>query len=163
MFNFCKVRDVKSPCRANSTDAGIDFYVPEWSQEYINELREKNPGLYINKDGIHLATLERVLIPAGIKTLFPDYHALIAFDKSGIASKCGLTLLAKVIDSPYRGEIHINLVNVSKTEQVIKFGQKITQFILVPIDCSVPVEMSVDEYDTFKTTRGAGGFGSSGI
>lgn len=68
-----------------------------------------------------------------------------------------------MIDSPYRGEIHINLVNVSKTEQVIKFGQKITQFILVPIDCSVPVEMSVEEYDTFETTRGAGGFGSSGI
>ena len=163
MFKFCKVRDVKSPNRANPTDAGIDFFVPEWSQEFVNDLREKNPGLYITEDGIFLPPLARVLIPAGIKTLFPDYHALIAFDKSGIASKCGLTLLAKVIDSPYRGELHINLVNVSKAEQVIKFGQKITQFVLIPISCSIPDEMPVDEYERNETSRGSGGFGSTGI
>lgn len=68
-----------------------------------------------------------------------------------------------MIDSPYRGELHINLVNVSKAEQVIKFGQKITQFVLIPISCSIPDEMPVDEYERNETSRGSGGFGSTGI
>jgi len=163
MFKFCKVRNVKSPCRANQTDAGIDFFIPEWSKEFMAELKEKNPGIYITKDGIFLPSLSRILIPAGVKTLFPDNHALIAFDKSGIASKCGLTLLAKVIDQSYRGEIHLNLVNVSKVEQIIKFGQKITQFVLIPIDCSMPEEIEPSEYEKNETDRGSGGFGSTGI
>lgn len=163
MIKICKVRDVKTPSRANSTDAGLDFFVPEYSQKFVDDLWEKNPGLYITKEGIYLPQLNRVLIPSGIKSWFPDGYALVGFDKSGIASKQGLTLLAKVCDSSYMGEIHINLVNVSKTEQIIRFGQKITQFLLLPIDCSIPIEISIEEYENRETARGSGGFGSTGI
>lgn len=74
-----------------------------------------------------------------------------------------MTLLAKVIDTAYTGEVHLSLVNVSKNEQVIKFGQKITQFVLIPISCSMPEEMPVEEYEKRETSRGSGGFGSTGV
>jgi dUTPase len=68
-----------------------------------------------------------------------------------------------VIDTDYLGELHLNLVNVSKNEQTIKYGQKITQFILIPISCSMPEEIGIDEYEKRETSRGSGGFGSTGV
>jgi len=49
-IKFLKVRDVKSPSRANEYDAGIDFYVPEFTKEFIKDLRAKNSYVLCNKD-----------------------------------------------------------------------------------------------------------------
>lgn len=102
-MNFCKIRDVKSPTRANKTDAGIDFYVPEYSEEYSDILALKN----VNKKEIdvdkHFKNIVikpggNLLIPAGVKTILKPRYALIAFNKSGVASKQDLIIGACVVD-----------------------------------------------------------------
>ena len=90
-IKFLKTREVKSPSRANKYDAGIDFYVPEFTPEFIKILEEKNPDLNISKFSIILEPGQRVLIPSGIhcQLASPD-RALVAANKSGVATKYGL-------------------------------------------------------------------------
>ena len=145
-MKFSKVRNVKSPIRANSTDAGIDFFVPD------------------DFESLELNTNDSVLIPSGIKAVIPDGHALIAFNKSGIATKKKLLVGASVVDCGYEGEIHIHLINNGKEKQTINPGDKIIQFICLPINFVTPLEVPLE--DLFKdqnSTRGAGGFGSTGV
>ena len=105
----------------------------------------------------------RVLIPSGIKVKFPKGYCGLLVDKSGVASKVGITLLAKLIDEDYQGEIHFNLVNTS--DMAVKFcpGQKITQMVVMPVSYCQPEEVStIDElYAGEITDRGEGGFGST--
>ena len=87
---------------------------------------------------------------------------MIAFNKSGVALNKGLMVGASVVDSDYQGEIHLHLVNTSAKNVTIEPGEKLTQFLLVPVDHSM-VEV-VDPKDLFDsgTSRGTGGFGSTG-
>lgn len=169
-MKFSKIRNVKSPTRANATDAGIDFFVPKIDDEFFNLIKEKNsePGANVSFDDSKNVVLVhpggRVLIPSGIKTIVPEGFALIAFNKSGIASKFGLVHGACVVDSGYRAEIDLNLINTSKEAVKIKENMKILQFLLLPIDTSLPEEITDEEYSLHtNTTRGTGGFGSTGI
>jgi dUTP pyrophosphatase len=169
-MKFSKTRNVKSPTRANSTDAGIDFFVPKIDDEFFNLIKEKNsdPGANVSFDDSKNVVLVhpggRVLIPSGIKTIVPNGFALVAFNKSGIASKFGLVHGACVVDSGYRAEIDLNLINTSKEAVKIKENMKILQFLLLPIDTSLPEEITDEEYSLYTdTTRGTGGFGSTGI
>lgn len=155
-FFFTKTRPVKSPTRGTAESAGIDFFVPDDFQE-----TEVRPGTSI-------------LIPSGIKCAYPPNHALILFNKSGIATKYKLTSLACVCDSDYQGEIHISLINAGKDPVTISPGMKIAQFILVPISLAEPVEIDSEEglWDRWssmstmrpasESKRGTGGFGSTG-
>ena len=145
-MKFAKIRDVKTPTRGTQGSAGIDFYVPN---DYPNSLRRIEPG-------------DRYFIPSGIKANVPEGYALIAMNKSGVALKKGLMVGACVVDSDYQGEIHLHLVNVSDSFARIEAGEKLVQFLLVPVDhCNV----EVDESELFEeeTTRGSGGFGSTGV
>lgn len=162
-MKICKIREVKTPNRAHYNDAGIDFFVPAWSEEFEQILKEKNNerSIFIDSEKIILPAGERILIPSGIKAIIPENYALIAFDKSGVGSKKGLTLLAKVVDELYRGEIHINLTNVSNKSQIISYNEKIVQFILIPVFYDIVEEIPEDEYNLDKTERGEGGFGST--
>ena len=146
-MKIAKIRDVKTPTRGTQGSAGIDFYVPN---DYPNSLRRVAPG-------------ERFFIPSGIKANVPEGFALIAMNKSGVALKKGLMVGACVVDSDYQGEIHLHLVNTSNNDVTIEAGEKLTQFLLIPVDhCTVSV---VDESELFDTEsdRGAGGFGSTGL
>jgi len=143
-FKFSKVKDVKSPNRANQFDAGIDFFIPNDFSEII-----LNHG-------------ESVLIPSGIKMNIPSGYGLIAHNKSGIASKKNLDVLASVIDETYQGEIHINLINNGNVPQILKAGDKIIQFILTPISYINPIEVKIEELFEEKSNRGENGFGSTG-
>ena len=146
-MKISKIRDVKTPTRGTQGSAGIDFYVPN---DYPNSLRRIEPG-------------DRYFIPSGIKANVPEGYALIAMNKSGVALKKGLMVGACVVDSDYQGEIHLHLVNVSNSFARIEAGEKLVQFLLVPVDhCNVEV---VDESELFEeeTTRGSGGFGSTGV
>jgi dUTP pyrophosphatase len=143
-MRIAKIRDVKTPTRANPTDAGIDFFVP-------NDL-----------DIIRLTPGDSCLIPAGIKVDVPEGHALIAFNKSGVAVKKSLHVGAAVIDVGYQGEVHINLTNVGEYEQVIHPGDKIIQFVLLPLGHFSVAEVAEDELFAAESSRGEGGFGSSG-
>jgi len=141
-----KTREVKTPTRAHSNDAGFDLYIPE---DFLAQVL--NPG-------------QSVLIPSGIKAKVPKGHALIAFNKSGIAAKKNLLVGASVIDESYQGEIHIDLHNVGNTAQVISPGDKIIQLLCIKMNY-VPVQVTESEDELFGETvseRGEGGFGSTG-
>lgn len=172
-LKYCKVRKVKTLNRANIGDAGIDFYVPEdLTKEVmidkIHNVTRSDIEMHCNADGFVeefvLRPHQCVLIPSGIHVRVPEGHALIFFNKSGVAAKRCLTVGSCVVDYPYQGECHIHLINTGECTQVIKAGEKIVQGIILPINFANTEEVnSLDElYKDFESTRGAGGFGSSG-
>lgn len=144
-MKILKIRDVKTPSRGTTKSAGIDFFVPNdfpittiWPQSDI-------------------------LIPSGIKVQVPKNKALIAFNKSGVATKMGLTIGACVIDEDYQGEIHLHLINASAFNVTIQPGDKIAQFILLDMDYDGVEEVyTLGQLFTEESERGEGGFGSTG-
>jgi dUTPase len=96
-IKFLKTRDVKSPTRAHQNDAGIDFYVPEFTPEFVDLLKQKNPDINISDFSIILEPGQRILIPSGIYCQMEDKNrCLIAANKSGVATKMGLIVGACV-------------------------------------------------------------------
>ena len=169
-IKFLKVRDVKSPERGTAEAAGIDFYVPNYDPEFIVDLLDKNRFIQYddnyaeNTIDIVLRPGERVLIPSGIKTWMEPGTALIAANKSGVASKKGLIFGAQVVDSDYTGEVHINVINTSNNDVKISSGDKLIQFIHTPVLLSRVEEVSEAEFKALheSSARGEGGFGSTG-
>lgn len=166
MVKFLKIRDVKTPQR-DLGNAGIDTFVPEFSEQYLADLKAKNPNIDISENGINLGPQESVNIPTGLKTSFSNNIALEAANKSGVATKKKLFVGASVVDASYQGEIHAHLVNVGNELQHINFGEKIVQWLPRLIDIEqheVYENISEEEfYNGVKTSRGEGGFGSTGI
>jgi len=176
MFNqmtplyFTKVRNVKSPTRGTERSAGIDFYVPEFDERFVSDLKSKNGPIIFEYDGekpipdIALYPRKRILIPSGIHVKIHHKFALIGHNKSGVASKKGLDILANVVDEDYQGEIHLNVVNTGDDIVYIIPNEKLVQFILTPV-----LYAKLQEVDTLEglypqqTERGAGGFGSTGV
>ena len=103
----------------------------------------------------------RVVVPSGIAIALPsaEYVALL-FARSGLAAKGGVCLAngVGVIDSDYRGEIGVALLNTSAKDYTILPGDRIAQLMVVPV--VQPTVELVEELD--ETDRGAGGFGSTG-
>ena len=170
-MKFCKVRKVKSPTRAHSTDAGIDFFVPEDLTKSVIDQKTEMTGssviLSVEDGVVKSMTLEprqSVLIPSGIKVKVPDGYMLQFNNKSGIASKKGLVVGASVVDVGYEGECHLDLHNISNKSQTINAGDKIVQGILVPVGFHVPEEVKDEQelYGDSTSERGESGFGSSG-
>ena len=129
-LSYSKVLDVKSPARANPGDAGIDFFVPEYNQDFFDQLTDKNKNnkvvIEINdlaqECNIIVGAQSSVLIPSGIKLNVPEGWALVAFAKSGVAVKKNLIPGACVVDHGYQGQLHISLINTSNVLQKISFG-----------------------------------------
>ncbi len=142
-MKISKVRNVKTPQRGTPESAGIDFFVPD--------------GIIAN-----LSPGQSCLIPSGIKANVPTGYALVAFNKSGVAVKKQLYAGACVVDEDYQGEIHINLTNVGNNSVEINSGEKIIQFILLPVFYDIIEEVSVENLYEEETARGEGGFGSTG-
>ena len=166
MVKFLKIRDVKDPQR-DSGNAGVDVFIPNFSESFMEDLKAKNPGIDITDLRILLRTQESINIPTGLKTKFADNIALEAANKSGVATKRKFLVGASVVDSSYQGEIHAHVINVGKEDQVIKYGEKIVQFIPRFIDID-PIQVcegiSPEEfYEGEVTKRGEGGFGSTGL
>jgi dUTP pyrophosphatase len=167
---FLKVRDVKSPLRGTPEAAGIDFFVPNYNDQFEKDFVDKNPAIRyeVNNENagmkMWLAPGERVLIPSGIHTWMEPGTALIAANKSGVATKKGLIFGAQVVDSDYAGEVHISVINTSKYDIYIETGDKLIQFIHTPVLLSSIDEVDKASYDFLhdKSQRGAGGFGSTG-
>ena len=177
-IQFTKIRDVKSPNRANLNDAGMDFYIPNYSEEFSNDLKAKNTAnnlQYIldGEDGenpnytlrIIIPAGEQINIPSGIKVNILDKNTYLeANNKSGIASKYHLVVGASVVDADYQGEVHLNLINTGNTDIEVFSGMKIVQFIHKYYIHTDLEEISIDEYNSLKASdRGFGGFSSSGI
>ena len=172
MIKFLVAGDGIAPKRAQG-DAGFDFYVPKYSDALVDEINKKsNRKVYIvNKDNnedvkIKLYPHEDVLIPTYVYSQFPSNIALVAKNKSGVATKQKLDVGACVVDSSYQGVIHIHVTNVSSEPQFIEFGKKIVQFVPFIIDDSEPevfTDLKPEEFFNNKSNRGAGGFGSTGL
>ena len=167
-LRYSKVRDVKSPQRANPTDAGMDMFVPKFNKEFQEAFDEKNnvnvswlTGVN-NNSHICIPPGGRACIPSGCHFDIEEGYALIANNKSGVATKYGLVFGAAVCDSDYQGEVHISLINTSNENVYLKAGQKIIQFLYMPVRLDTPTEVPFEELYSDETARGAGGFGSTG-
>lgn len=109
---------------------------------------------------IVLGSLERTLVPTGIKIAIPDGYEVQVRPRSGLALKHGITLLNTpgTIDSDYRGELKIIIANMSKDLYTINPQERIGQLVLNKVE---QIEWKVVE-TLDETERGAGGFGHTG-
>jgi len=115
---------------------------------------------YLPEGSLTLKPFERILIPTGIKIALPEGYEAQVRPRSGLAIKHGVTVLNTpgTIDSDYRGEIKIILINLSNESFVINNGDRIAQMVIAKYEQA--------EFETVEvldnTERGEGGFGSTG-
>jgi dUTP pyrophosphatase len=136
-----RLRDgARLPSRAHEGDAGLDLYAAE-------------PAT--------IAPGERRTVATGVAVEIPVGYAGLVLPRSGLAARHGIALVNApgLIDSGYRGELKILLLNTDRTEPFeISPGDRIAQLVVSPVAEAEPLE--VDELAT--SARGGGGFGSSG-
>ena len=142
-----RTKNVKLPERSGR-NAGFDFFVP-------NDFKKTT-----------IKSLQNINIPSGVIVKMPPGHALIAFNKSGMAVNNNLQIGACVVDENYTGEIHLNIVNLKKKKFEINPGMKLVQFVLIKVNYAVVVEHDYIS-EMYKKEdhqeRGDKGFGSTGI
>ena len=109
-----------------------------------------------------LAPGGRAVVPTGVCIALPEGLEAQVRPRSGLAVKHGLTVLNSpgTIDSDYRGEIRIPLINLGDREFVIQRGERIAQLIIAPV---VQVAWVTVDHQLVGTGRGRGGFGSTGL
>lgn len=108
-----------------------------------------------------LQPLQREMVPTGLFIELPDGYEAQVRPRSGLANKKGITCLNSpgTVDSDYRGEIKVILINLSGEEQTIQHGDRIAQMIISKVE-KAKWEM-VTQLN--ETTRGEGGFGHTGV
>jgi dUTP diphosphatase len=140
-LRFVKLsRSATLPTRGHDDDAGLDLYAAEPAELGAGERTSVGTGLAVE-------------IPAGM--------AGLVLPRSGLALRSGIALVNApgLIDPGYRGELRVLLLNTDRTEVVaISPGDRIAQLLLVPVAAATPA--IVDALD--ESTRGEGGFGSTG-
>lgn len=106
---------------------------------------------------------ETILIPTGIKLLFSNenYFGLIAA-RSGLSVKHKITLIngVGIIDPDYTGEIQVGLINMSSENYTVNPADRIAQILFLPVD--KPILTPVSDFGEYESSRGNGGFGSTG-
>lgn len=113
------------------------------------------------EDDVRLQPGQRAIIPTGIFLDIPDGFEAQVRPRSGLAAKHGITVLNTpgTIDSDYRGEIKIILINLGEESYTVKNGSRIAQIVFSPV---IQAEF-IPEKDLTVSGRGKGGFGSTGI
>ncbi|HSS33742.1 MAG TPA: dUTP diphosphatase [Solirubrobacterales bacterium] len=128
------------PTRAHAGDAGLDLYACE---------------------AAHIGPGERWSVGTGVGVQIPEGHAGLVLPRSGLARDHGIGVVNSpgLIDSGYRGELRVLLLNTDPAETFrVAAGDRIAQLVLVPIAIAAPVEVA----ELTESLRGSGGFGSSG-
>jgi dUTP pyrophosphatase len=128
------------PTRAHEGDAGLDLYACETA---------------------HIGPGERWSVGTGIAVEVPHGHAGLVLPRSGLAREHGISLVNSpgLIDSGYRGEVRVLLLNTDPAEVFrVEPGDRIAQLLIAPIALPAPVEVEA----LAESARGEGGFGSSG-
>lgn len=110
---------------------------------------------------VTLAKGERKLIPTGLSIALPNGYEAQVRPRSGLAIKHGVSVLNTpgTIDADYRGEVMVILINLSETDFVIERGMRIAQMVIAPVTQATLKPVSSLE----ETSRGSGGFGSTGV
>lgn len=126
------------PVKAHSGDLGYDLF---------------------SNDQVTLLAGETKLISTGIAIQFPEGYGALLRDRSSVATKRGLFVVAGVIDNGYTGEIKVALYNSNEGFQTIYKGDKIAQLLLIPT-----VDFPVEEVEEISSSDGRNdkGFGSTG-
>ena len=134
-------KNIKLPTYKTSGSSGMDLVA------YIKNKITIDPG-------------KTVMIPTGIAVAIPKNYEIQIRPRSGLAAKKGISVLNTpgTVDSDYRGEIIIILINLSKKSFVVKSGDRVAQMILCPVAKGKLQEVK----NLPKTVRGKGGFGSTG-
>ena len=134
-------KNIKLPTYKTSGSSGMDLVA------YIKNKITINPG-------------KTAMIPTGIAIAIPKNYEIQIRPRSGLAAKKGISVLNTpgTVDSDYRGEIKIILINLSKKSFVVKSGDRVAQMVLCPITKGKLQEVK----NLPKTVRGKGGFGSTG-
>lgn len=111
-------------------------------------------------EAVTLKPGERALVATGVAIALPEQFEAQVRPRSGLAVKHGVTVLNApgTIDSDYRGEIKVPLINLGTADFLITRGDRIAQMVVAPV---MQVEL-VEDATLDNTPRGAGGFGSSG-
>lgn len=106
-------------------------------------------------------TMGRVLVPTGLAIAIPSGHEGQIRPRSGLAARAGITVLNSpgTIDSDYRGELRVLLINFGPQNFTLSHGERIAQLVIAPYATSV-VKVVID---LDSTERGDGGFGSTGV
>lgn len=128
------------PTRAHEGDAGLDLYACE---------------------AAHIGPGERWSVATGIAVEIPDGHAGLVLPRSGLAKEHGIALVNApgLIDSGYRGEVRVLLLNTDPAETFrVAAGDRIAQLLIAPVALAEPVQAEA----LAESARGDGGFGSSG-
>jgi dUTP pyrophosphatase len=128
------------PSRAHEGDAGLDLYAGE---------------------GATIEPGERATVPTGIAVEIPSGFAGLVLPRSGLAARQGIALVNApgLIDSGYRGEVRVLLLNTDRREPFeVRPGERIAQLVLTPVADAQPIEVE----ELAASVRGEGGFGSSG-
>lgn len=100
----------------------------------------------------------RVQVKTGIAVAIPEGYVGLVWDKSGLSHKFGLKTLGGVVDAGYRGEIMVGIINLSDEDYTLEVGHKVAQMLIQKVESPLIVEVeSLNE-----TSRGEGGFGSTG-
>ena len=110
---------------------------------------------------ISIAPLARARIPTGLFMEIPSGYEAQVRPRSGLASRLGVTVVNApgTIDSDYRGEVEVILINFGNEPFTVKSGDRIAQMVISPV-----IRVLVSEVDILsETERGTGGFGSTGI
>ena len=129
--------DAKIPTYAHIGDAGFDLYAIE---------------------SVTIPVGARVLVGAGVAMEIPDGYVGLIWDKSGLSINHGLKNLGGVVDAGYRGEIKAGVVNLSSEDYTITAGHKVAQMLIQKVERAEIKEVT----ELSDTTRGHGGFGSTG-
>ena len=101
----------------------------------------------------------RAMVPTGLRIALPDGYEAQVRPRSGLAAKAGITCLNTpgTIDSDYRGEVQVILINLGSEDFVIRRGERIAQMVIARYEA-----VEWEEGDLADSRRGEGGFGSSG-
>lgn len=138
-------RDLPMPGRAHDGDAGVDLF---------------------SAHDVDLAPGQRALVGTGIAVAIPHGMVGLVHPRSGLAARVGLSIVNSpgTIDAGYRGEVKVSLINLDPATPItIRRGDRIAQLLVQRVELPELVEVvSFDEAGLADTTRGEGGYGSSG-
>lgn len=144
------------PVRITRLSNGADLPLPAYETE-------GSAGMDLRAaidDPVTLAPMERFAFPSGIAIALPPGYEAQVRARSGLALRSGIACVNApgTIDSDYRGEIKVILVNLGRESVTVARGDRIAQLVVAPVS-----RVAWDETETLdETGRGAGGFGSTG-